>query len=622
MSTPQAGSEESSARAGLEDTGTPRATVLDVVGLRVELDSGTPVVEGVSLRLDRGEILGLVGESGCGKTTTALALLGFARPGTRIAGGEVFVAGEDILRLDESDRRRLRGKKVSYVPQDAGQALNPALRIGGSITDVMRRPHEASGNGVGALLTAVDLPGTAEFAARLPHRLSGGQQQRVTIAMALACEPPVVVMDEPTTGLDVITQAGVLDEVRRLRDELGTSLVYVSHDLAVVSRLADRIAVMYAGRIVEEGPTATLLARPEHPYTKGLVQSIPDHTRPSRLTAMPGTALGVEDRPQGCAFAPRCPQRSDACTERMPELSGTGHRVRCVHADRTPPIVPGPPRTARATVERGLLLTVSDLHASHRTGRDAVIAAAGVSFDLGSGECLALVGQSGSGKTTIARCLVGLHRRDGGTVALGGEPLADRVRRRTTDQRRRIQYVFQNPYESLNPRQTVGEQLARPARKLRGLSAAAARAEVGPLLEQVRLPAGIADRYPRRLSGGERQRVAIARALAAGPDVLVCDEITSALDVSVQAAILELLADLRGELGLAMLLITHDLGVVAVAADRVAVLEQGTIRESGAVEDVLHAPEHPYTARLVAAAPTIGRTDGPLAVPDTGKSQT
>ena len=597
--------------------------VLDVVGLRIELESGTPVVDGVSLHLDRGEILGLVGESGSGKTTTALALLGFTRPGTRLAGGQVDLAGQDLLGLDENARRRLRGNGISYVPQDAGQALNPALRIGRSILDVVRRPRSGTGPGTGTgkgtgtevtdLLTAVDLPGTREFADRLPHQLSGGQQQRVTIAMALACEPPVVVMDEPTTGLDVITQASVLDEVRRLRDELGVSLVYVSHDLAVVSQLADRIAVMYAGRIVEQGRTRDLLARPRHPYTRGLLQSVPDHLRPSRLTAMPGTAMGVDDRPSGCAFAARCPQRTDACTEQLPELTtaSDGHQVRCLHAELTPPIVLGPARSTRPAASGSALLAVHDLRASHRGGAEAVVAAAGVSFELGDGECLALVGQSGSGKTTIARCLVGLHRPDGGTVTLSGQPLADRVRNRTVDQRRRIQYVFQNPYESLNPRSKVGEQLARPAQMLRGLSAAAARAEVEPLLGRVRLPAGAADRYPRQLSGGERQRVAIARALAAAPEVLVCDEITSALDVSVQAAILELLAELRDELGLSMLMITHDLGVVAVAADRVAVLERGTIKETGSVERVLHAPEDPYTVRLVAAAPTLARTGGP-----------
>ncbi|MEU9890521.1 ABC transporter ATP-binding protein [Sphaerisporangium sp. NPDC051011] len=571
-------------------------SVLSVTGLRIELASGQPVVEDVDLSLGPGEILGLVGESGSGKSTTALALLGFARTGTSIVSGDVVVAGQHVLQLEENARRRVRGELVSYVPQDAGQALNPSLRIGAAISDVMRRPRD-----VFELLAAVDLSeGTAK---RFPHQLSGGQQQRVTIAMALCCGPPLIVMDEPTTGLDVITQASVLDEVRRLREEQDAAIVYVSHDLAVVSQLADRIAVMYAGRIVEEGPAATLLERPRHPYTRGLLQSIPDHRRPARPIAMPGTAVGVEDRPPGCAFAPRCPQQTAECLQAPPEPAwiADGHLVRCLHSAATPPITLGDQRTPAQESGDGALLDVRDLHAGHGT----VVAADGVSFELAKGECLALVGQSGSGKTTIARCLVGLHRPDRGTILLDGEPLADRVRRRTVDQRRRVQYIFQSPYQSLNPRRQIGDELARPAQVLRGLSAAQARAEVGALLEQVRLPARTAERYPHQLSGGERQRVAIARALAATPDVLVCDEITSALDVSVQAAILELLGELRAELGLSALFITHDLGVVSVAADRVLVLDRGAVCESGTVSDILSAPAHPYTQRLVAAAPSL-----------------
>ncbi|WP_214324247.1 ABC transporter ATP-binding protein [Nonomuraea sediminis] len=571
--------------------------ILDVTGLRVELDSGTPVIEGLDLRLAQGEVLGLVGESGSGKSTTALALLGYARPGTAITAGDVTVSDRPLLRLEESARRRVRGDLVSFVPQDAARALNPALRIGAAILDVAPRARTAD------ILQAVDLPETA--ARRFPHQLSGGQQQRVTIAMALAGQPPLIVMDEPTTGLDVITQAGILGEIRRLKDELGAAVVYVSHDLAVVSQIADRIAVMYAGAVVEQGPAAELLARPRHPYTRGLVQSIPDHASPRRLTPMQGTAVGVEDRPTGCSFAPRCAQRTPECdtAKPAPVLVSPVHQVLCRHADRTPPIELGAPHAAAPTARRGLL-AVQGLRAGHGRGR-TVVAADGVSFELSAGECLALVGQSGSGKTTIARCLAGLHRPDAGTITLDGVPLAARARDRSAEQRRRIQYVFQNPHESLNPRRRVADEVARPARVLRGRSRDAARAEALDLLDLVRLPRRTAGLYPDQLSGGERQRVAIARALAAGPEVLICDEVTSALDVSVQAAILELLADLRDELDLAMLLITHDLGVVAVAADRVAVLERGVLCETGQVADVIRAPAHPYTQRLIAAAPTL-----------------
>ena len=584
------------------------APLLEVRGLRIALASGMPIVDGVDLTLGRGEILGIVGESGSGKTTTALALLGYAQRGTRIVGGTVSVAGRPLLGLSDAGRRDLRGKLISYVPQDAAQALNPSLRIADSVADVLRRHREPAPGAVPELLASVDLPATDDFGRRLPHQLSGGQQQRVTIAMSLACEPPVVVMDEPTTGLDVLTQQSVLNEIERLRAERGVALVYVSHDLAVVSRIADRVAVMYAGRVVEQGPTATLLGRPRHPYTRGLLQSIPDHRRPARLVPMAGSAPGVEDRPDGCPFAPRCPQATDACGTALPALEAVGelHQVRCLHWAQTPPPAAGAPR-ARTAAQGEPALQVRDLRAAHRGRGATVVAAQDISFELHRGECLALVGESGSGKTTIARCLVGLHLPDGGSVALNGEPLPARIRRRDLGQRRAIQYVFQNPYQSLNPRRRVGEDLARAGQVLRGLSVAQARAEAGTLLERVQLPARIADRYPSQLSGGERQRVAIARALAARPDVLVCDEVTSALDVSVQAAILEALAELRDELSVALLFITHDLGVVSAVADRVLVLEGGRICESGPTERILRAPEHPYTRRLVAAAPTLAR---------------
>ncbi|WP_043664628.1 ABC transporter ATP-binding protein [Streptomyces xylophagus] len=586
---------------------TDETPLLEVSGLRIALASGTPIVDGVDLTLARGEILGIVGESGSGKTTTALALLGHAQRGAEITGGSVRVAGREVLGLSRAERREIRGKLISYVPQDAGQALNPSLRIADSVTDVLRRHREPAPAAVLGLLGSVDLPATTEFGRRLPHQLSGGQQQRVTIAISLACEPPVIVMDEPTTGLDVLTQQSVLDEIRRLRAERGASLVYVSHDLAVVSQIADRVAVMYAGRIVEEGPIATLMERPRHPYTRGLLQSIPDHRRPARLLPMAGSAPGVEERPDGCAFAPRCPQAADDCRTTPPVLESVDferHQVRCPHWELTPPATLGIPRD-RTEVTAGPALQVRGLRASHKGRGGTVVVAEDISFDVRRGECLALVGESGSGKTTIARCLVGLHLPDGGSVRLRDAPLPARIRKRSAAQRRGIQYVFQNPYQSLNPRRRIGEDLARPGHVLRGLSVAEARAEVGSLLERVQLSPRLADRYPSQLSGGERQRVAIARALAARPDVLVCDEVTSALDVSVQAAILEALAELRDDLGVALLFITHDLGVVSGVADRVLVLEGGRICETGPTDSVLRTPEHPYTQRLVAAAPTL-----------------
>ncbi len=588
---------------------TAAETVLAVEGLSVATVSGANIVEDVSFRLRRGEILGLVGESGSGKTTTALALLGYARPGLRIAAGSVAVVGEEILR-SPAGIRQLRGRCISYVPQEPAAALNPSLRVEDQIAEMLRAngskwTREAR---IQEVLASVHLPGDRAFRRRFPHQLSGGQQQRLAIAVALGRRPQVLVLDEPATGLDVITQARILDEVGRLRRETGVAMVYVSHDMAVIASVCERVAVMYAGRIVEEGPTEAVISSPRHPYTRGLVESVPDHTVRRALRGIPGVAVGVQDRPPGCPFAPRCPQCVERCEQAVPDLLevGPAHRARCVEWRRTPPLELAPRAEPRIAAEKAsALLVVRDLRAVYATRRAVVVAAANFSFEVAAGECVALVGESGSGKTTIARCIVGLHERAGGEVFLSGTSLPPFARNRPREARRRIQIVFQNPTDSLNPRQTVEDEVSWPARLFRGLSARAARAEVPAMLELVRLPTSTASRYPGELSGGERQRVAIARALAAAPDLLVCDEITSALDVSVQAAVLNLLGDLRRDLGLALLLITHDLGVVASVADRVLVLERGVVREEGPVDSLLAAPADDYTRRLVAAAPSI-----------------
>ena len=589
------------------------APVLQAHDLRVELANGAAIIEDVTVGLRAGEILGLVGESGSGKTTTARLLFGYHDRELTQRSGEISVAGEPLSSVESF--RRARGRLLSYVPQNPGTSLNPSLRILAAIEDMLmahRAPgsdRAAIGQVAAAQLGRVGLPETGEFGRRFPHQLSGGQQQRVCIAIALSCDPAIVVLDEPTTGLDVVTQDRILRELVRLRDERSVAMLYITHDLAVVGQIANRIAVMYAGRIVEEGSAEQILSAPRHPYTRGLVASTPDHLQPRPLLAMPGIAAGVGDRPPGCAFAPRCPQRVDRCEAELPQLfeATPGHGVRCFEWRSTPVLdwTPVPVPAGDAARDRKPLLEVEHLSAEYRSRGGRHQAVREVSFAVQPGECVALVGESGSGKTTIARAIAGLHPPSGGRILIDGDALSARAQHRTVEQRRRIAIVFQNPAEALNPRHTVISSVARPARILRGLNQKQADAEARRLLDAVRLPARIASRYPGELSGGERQRVAIARALGGQPDVLVCDEITSALDVSVQAVVLELLRDLRHQLGISMVFITHDLGVVAAVAERVLILEAGSICEEGTAAEVLGAPRHEYTRRLLNAAPSL-----------------
>jgi peptide/nickel transport system ATP-binding protein len=608
-------------------------SVLVADSVRVELASGAPVLDDVSLSLEPGEVLGLVGESGCGKSTLALALLGYCRPGVTLTDGRVVVAGNDMTSIAEARRRHIRGRLISYVPQEPGVALNPSMRIGDQILSMIRyhTPDRPLRSSMEEALTRVELPTTEAFLRRFPHQLSGGQQQRVTIAIALACRPPVAILDEPTTGLDVVVQAALLDGLDRLQRESGLAMIYVSHDLAVVSTISDRIAVMYAGYLVEEGPTEELVRAPKHPYTRGLIEAIPDPRRPHRLSGIPGVAMDPTERPAGCAFEPRCAQKSAACAEKQPAWTtvGPNHVVRCDNWPQTPAPAIEPPLPAYRNVgDDTAVLEVEHLSAGYGAGSSRVVCAEGVSFGVGRGHCVALVGESGSGKTTIARCIAGLHVPNGGEMRLLGQVLESRAARRPIDLRRRVQMIFQNPYDSLNPRRSIRDAVARPARLLRHLSRAEAVREVDSLLERVRLPKAAASRFPAELSGGERQRAAVARALAAGPDILICDEITSALDVSVQAAVLDLLSHLQDNLGLGLLFITHDLGVVASVADNVLVLENGEVCERGRVQDVLGNPRHAYTRRLVSSTPHLvgavapgAPSEGSSAAGDKGETQ-
>jgi len=586
--------------------------VLEVEALRVEVEGrGVDIVDDISFAIDGGEVLGLVGESGSGKSTVGLALLGHTRRGARITGGSVKIEGREVLATSEAQRRSLRGGTVSYVPQDPASALNPALRIRTQLEEVLAAHHFGDSRAdrssrLHEMLAEVLLPSDDAFLRRYPHQLSGGQQQRVGLAMAFACRPRVIVLDEPTTGLDVTTQAHVLSTVRQLCSAHGVAALYVSHDLAVVAVLANRVAVMYAGRIVENGPERVLFREAAHPYTRRLVEAIPEISGRHALEGIPGTAPRPGMRPKGCFFAPRCTFAIAACGEALPSLEQVSerHSVRCVRrtevqaggqTDRRPaPELPLPDAGTALVAIRGL---------------DASHGARQVLFDIDltvqPRQCVALVGESGSGKTTLARCVAGLHRNFSGTVTLKGKALAAGARARDRSDRRELQYVFQSPYNSLNPRKTIAQIVSQPLRLFFDLGGNQEYERVVATLERVRLGASVLSRYPHELSGGERQRVAIARALAAEPTLLVCDEITSALDVSVQAAIVDLLAELQREMSLGLLFVTHNLALIRTIAEEVAVMNEGRIVEAGKVEDVLASPQDAYTKALLADTPSM-----------------
>lgn len=580
---------------------------LRVENLRVELVSGADIIDHIHFSLAPGEILGLVGESGSGKTTLATALLAHARRGAQIAGGRIDIAGASLLELKGDALRRARGGLIGYVAQDPAMALNPALRIGNLLRETLLA-HEpqlaraAQADRLQQTLVDVGLPGDREFLRRFPHQLSGGQQQRVMLALAFVLRPRLIVLDEPTTALDVGTQAHILQTLRRLCKEQGVAAVYVSHDLAVIKDLVDRVMVMYAGRIVEVAQRERLFARPAHPYTLGLLAAIPDVARQRPLQAIAGHAPAPGQRPQGCAFAPRCARRSAACTPLEPSLNAldSAQQVACLHPQLTavaaPTVVPATMLSCADTP----LLSLRDLNLSY--DRQVLF---DLSLDLYKGECLAVVGESGSGKTSLARTLAGLGDTAQAELTFDGQPLSLLARQRPAATRHRIQYIFQNPYRALNPRQTVAQCLQAPLEHFFGLKGAACRVRIDAALARVALPPDAAHKYPHHLSGGERQRVAIARALVCEPSVLICDEVTSALDVSVQAAILALLKQLQGE-GMTLLFVTHDLGVVRAIADRVVVVREGRIVEQGPAQDVLDHPQAAYTQGLLAHSPRLG----------------
>ncbi|MFL2845066.1 MAG: dipeptide ABC transporter ATP-binding protein [Candidatus Puniceispirillaceae bacterium] len=602
----------------------PFISVKDLsVGYNSRSGETVEVLRNVSLDINRGESIGLVGESGSGKSTLALAAMGYFKRGLRALAGSAHFDEIDVLALDRDELQKIRGGRLALIPQNSGQSLTPTMRIGQQINEALRLHSKVGASHfqsrVIELLAQVRLPDPTALITRYPHELSGGQQQRVAIAMALAGEPDALLLDEPTTGLDVTTQAHILELLRELAQERNMAMLYVSHDLGAISRVCDRVAVMYAGEIVLTGTARQVLLAPRHPYAHGLLTSIPRLNQTSLPLALDGRPPMPGEAINGCAFADRCALVDEKCRTTPPDLHPipSGENVRCFKSDMIADMPAlnrktGQRNSARSDVDSAALglesLAISyekkdwlsSLLTPGAKPQPATVDA--INIRIQRGETLGLVGESGSGKSTILKAIAGLISPKEGVLTLHDDIiLTPRVEDRPAPTLRQIQLIFQNPDDSLNPRHTVAQILAQPLRLYYSLSGSALHNASVDLLERVRLGAHYLDRLPSQLSGGEKQRVAIARAFAAEPEIVLCDEVTSALDVSVQAAVLDLLDDLKTQQGTTYIFVSHDLAVVKAISDRVAVLYQGRLCEIGPADAVYEAPFHPYTDVLLGA---------------------
>ena len=584
------------------------------------------VIPAVSFRLMQGEALGLVGESGCGKSTVAFAIMNYLGGAGRLTGGRILFEGRDMAKMSSEELRDVRGSRMAMVYQDPMSSLNPVMPVGRQLMEVpiihQGANVEVARKRALAMLREVNLPDPESIFQRYPHQISGGQQQRVVIAMALMAEPSLLLMDEPTTGLDVTVEAAVLDLVRELRKRHNSSILFISHNLGTVVRICDRIGVMYSGELVEAGAIGQVFRNPRHPYTRGLLDCIPvlgTDKRSRPLAPIPGQVPPALARPRGCVFSTRCRyvEAGRCTTERIPVLpvpDEPGHKVQCIRYTELPSRVP--PRAGAGTAREGVgaeaVLAIEHLRKIYHQSASIFSGGGGydvkalndVSMNASRGTTLAIVGESGCGKSTLAKVLTGLERATEGAVRLEGVEIGGTaVEQRPSGIKRKLQMVFQNPDSTLNPSHSIGFAIGRSLKRLKRISSSEARDQVQKLLEVVKLPSDFTSRKPRQLSGGQKQRVAIARALAGDPELVIADEPVSALDVSVQAAIINLLLEIQRDREATLVFISHDLSVVRYLADRVAVMYLGRVVEFGSVDEIFNPPYHPYTEALLSAVP-------------------
>lgn len=597
----------------------------------IEIRSGVVrALSGVDLHVNPGETLGIVGESGSGKTMTALSLMGLLPQGGKVSSGSIILDGQDLTQLPLKDKRKLRGTKVGMIFQDPLTSLNPTMKIGLQVCEPLRVHEKLSKKEALAraveILKRVGMPRPEVVINNYPHQLSGGMRQRVMIAMALVCKPRILIADEPTTALDVTTQMQILDLIDELRDEYQMGVILITHDLGVVAGHTDRVAVMYAGRIVETAPTKTLFTEPKHRYTSSLMAALPERAlaAATKLFSIPGAPPSLTNLPVGCRFAARCLWATDECRASYPELGGDdNHTFSCFHpvqeGDESPAVLQAQLDSGKAEdavegapqISHEVLLNVKEASREYESAgsgffkrdKGVVSAVDRVSISVKKGETYGLVGESGCGKSTMGRLIAGLEPPSGGAIELDGRDLATLKGRDAVRIHRDVQMMFQDSYAAMDPRMRIDQILAEPMSIQKTGNARQIAERIMEILEQVGLTEEILDRYPHEFSGGQLQRIGFARSLTLAPDLIVADEPVSALDVSVQAQVLNLMKDLQQELGLSYLFISHDLAVVQYMADRIGVMYLGRIVEEGPAREVVKNPKHPYTKALIDSIP-------------------